>query len=418
MKSSSQTENQRTDPSLPLVVFVHGIRTEGEWIHRIRKILEPKHCVAEAAGYAFFSIFRFLIPGLRSWAVNTVHRKIKHAIAHHAGRDLILVAHSFGTYCVTKILENDPDIQPVRMLFCGSIVDQQFEWNRLRQFPKSGSGYVWVVNECGTRDIWPALAHSMTWGYGNSGSGGFQIAGVFDRRHDLPHSGFFTDEFVINYWLPFIQSGNVVNGGDIGVMPWWRHVIGLRPILPWLAWLLIIFFSVVFISFLGSNNSDPVTKDENPAGPIRASNSKNLTQIDRLQSLLSYYFQVKQKSLEEPRIDDVHVEVTSDLSGQSVEIKFKFRGDVILGEACIPFNGKFVARGKTLEKGLTVDDAHFLETDLWNPDNPKEKAALERWKIDFISRISGISASDPIPTGDAKEIMHQRYADLEEAKFR
>lgn len=231
----------------PLVVLVHGIRTGARWFRRIKPVLEKGgDCIVEPAGFGFLDIFSFAIPGLRGWAVNTVRWKINHAIHVHGDRPLIIVAHSFGTFCVTRVLKDNPQIKPVRMLFCGGIVAQGFRWDSLKQ-----STGMKIVNECGSRDVWPLLAHSGTYGYGKSGAMGFQTAGIEDRFHDLGHSDFFTSEFVEKFWVPFVKDGEVVASAYENEMPeppWWRSIIGMRPILPWLAWLTIFAFVWVFLS--------------------------------------------------------------------------------------------------------------------------------------------------------------------------
>jgi hypothetical protein len=66
-----------------------------------------------------------------------------------------------------------------------------------------------VLNEVGSRDVWPILAHSVTWGYGSTGTFGFKTAGVRDRHHDCAHSDYFKPGFAEDYWLPWIQAGTL-----------------------------------------------------------------------------------------------------------------------------------------------------------------------------------------------------------------
>jgi hypothetical protein len=239
MPSQDSHDQSKNDPCRPLVVLVHGIRTGGKWIRRLKRILESEAaCVVEPAGYGFFDVFRFLLPGpTRKVAVETVKWKLLHAIDRHKQRPLIVVAHSFGTFCITEILKDSPQIRPARLLFCGSIVAQEFRWDSLSQMaPERG---MHVVNECGARDVWPPLAHSVTFGYGSSGTGGFQVQGVEDRYHDLGHGGYFTREFVQQFWVPFIKDGTITPSKyeeEMPEAPWWISILGLRPIFPWLMW--------------------------------------------------------------------------------------------------------------------------------------------------------------------------------------
>jgi hypothetical protein len=245
-ESDDSEKSPCDDSSRPLVVLVHGIRTSGKWMLRIKPVLESESgCVVESAGFGFFDIFRFLLPGpTRKSVIETVRWKLLHAVDLHKGRPLVIIGHSFGTFCISEILKDSPQIRPVRLLFCGSIVAQNFRWDSLSQMaPDRGMR---VVNECGARDIWPPLAHSVTFGYGSSGTGGFQVPGVKDRFHDLGHSGYFTNEFVRQFWVPFIKDGTIARSKfeeDMPEAPWWSSLIGLRPILPWLLWILLAVFA-------------------------------------------------------------------------------------------------------------------------------------------------------------------------------
>jgi hypothetical protein len=245
--ASSQLKNSRS-----LVVLVHGIRTSGRWIRRIKLQLEHEvDCEVEPAGFGFFDVFRFLIPGpTRTRAIDTVKWKLHHAIDRHRDLQLIIVAHSFGTFCITEILKNNPQIKPARLLFCGSIVAQNFRWDALSQM--ASERRMLVLNECGARDIWPPLAHSVTFGYGSSGTAGFQTPGVEDRCHDLGHSDYFAEDFVKGFWVPFIRNGHVENSKfeeKMPEVPWWISVLGLRPILPWLVWIFVVLVWLVIAQY-------------------------------------------------------------------------------------------------------------------------------------------------------------------------
>jgi hypothetical protein len=118
---------------------------------------------------------------------------------------LSVIAHSFGTYAIGKILKENPDIRLHRLILCGAILPSEFRWD---QIPHSVETE--IINDCGIRDIWPVLAQSTTFGYGPSGRFGFGAPGVRDRYHDFGHGGFFQEQFVSNFWLPWFRSGNFV----------------------------------------------------------------------------------------------------------------------------------------------------------------------------------------------------------------
>lgn len=221
-----------------IILMIHGIRTRALWQKRIAPQLRNENIIVEAVGYRYFNVFEFLSPiWTRKKAIERVQWRIEKAINDHPHHELILLAHSFGTYCVSRILQSSPGIKPTRVILCGSVVDDDFRWDLLRQQPQ-------VVNDCGTKDIWPCLARSCTWGYGSAGAFGFKTPGITDRYHAIPHSGFFENDFAKKYWVPFITDGILVDPHSEATMPeppWWMSLIAMRPLwLPWLAWIVLL----------------------------------------------------------------------------------------------------------------------------------------------------------------------------------
>jgi hypothetical protein len=223
----------------PVIVLIHGILTEARWQKRIAPILgEEDEAVVYPVGYDRQNVFQFLLPGpTRRRAIAKILWRLDKAIEDNAGRELVIIAHSFGTYCLLEILKQNPRIKPVRVLLCGSVVERNFRWDLLKQNPL-------IINECGNRDIWPALARSSTWGYGASGTFGFKTPGVVDRYHDVSHSGYFDEEFVRKFWRTFAVEGKIVAApyekGMVEV-PWWTSFLSCRLLwLPWLGWLVLV----------------------------------------------------------------------------------------------------------------------------------------------------------------------------------
>jgi hypothetical protein len=156
-----------------------------------------------------------------------VHRELRDIKADNPDADLVVVAHSFGTYIIARILESFPDLRLKRLLLCGSIIPRAFRWDRV----KSQVGD--VVNDCGTHDIWPVLAQSVTWGYGASGTFGFGSSRVRDRFHKFAHSEYFNAAFVEHYWTPFLISGTVISSRwDVKrpAAPWWHSILAIFPL--------------------------------------------------------------------------------------------------------------------------------------------------------------------------------------------
>jgi pimeloyl-ACP methyl ester carboxylesterase len=224
-----------------LVILVHGILTRAEWQGRIRSLFEADgQTDVEALGYGYFDALRFLCPFItRRAPIVEVERNIRDALKIHASHsEVVFVGHSFGTYILGKILSERPDISPDRVLLCGSILSRKFRWDKLPNRPHG------VLNEVGSRDIWPILAHSTTWGYGSTGTFGFKTAGVRDRYHDCAHSDYFEPGFAEKYWLPWITTGTVVPSafetGPQAPTPLLKNLLELVPIKYVLIFVLVI----------------------------------------------------------------------------------------------------------------------------------------------------------------------------------
>lgn len=114
---------------------------------------------------------------------------------------------------LTKLLRERAHVRVWRIILCGAVVKQNFEWEQVRDRfgdPDKKTGF--IVNDCGNRDIWPVIGKFAGWRYGNAGTDGFGGTYVVDRFHDGGHSLFFDRAFVEKYWRPFIIDGHVVPG--------------------------------------------------------------------------------------------------------------------------------------------------------------------------------------------------------------
>ena len=113
-----------------------------------------------------------------------------------------MIAHSFGTFVIAHLIRKDFAIKFHRVIFCGSVVQYGFPFEQIQErFSKP------IINEVGTRDIWPAIAESVTIGYGSAGTYGFRRPLVRDRWHNGARHGYFLDPaFCKTFWSPFSQK--------------------------------------------------------------------------------------------------------------------------------------------------------------------------------------------------------------------
>jgi hypothetical protein len=195
-----------------VVVLVHGIRDFALWQETVGRSLSEGGFRLEFTNYGRFDLFRFLVPlrYFRRKAIEEVLKQIRIARQTSGAKDISIIAHSFGTYVVSHILRENFDLKFRRVIFCGSVVRYGFPFEQFyERFDPP------ILNEVGTRDIWPAVAESVTWGYGSAGTYSFRRPLVKDRWHNGAGHGFFlTAEFCNKYWLPFIAEGRVVPASE------------------------------------------------------------------------------------------------------------------------------------------------------------------------------------------------------------
>jgi hypothetical protein len=190
-----------------VVVMVHGIRDFALWQATIGPTLRQAGFAAEPTNYGRFSLVKFLapVPFFRRWAINEVWEQIRIVKQQYPGARMSFIAHSFGTYVVAHLIKRNFDLGAHRIIFCGSVVSHRF---RFQDYQGRFAGS--ILNEVGTQDIWPAMAQSMTWGYGSAGTYGFRRPLVHDRWHNgAGHGYFLKPDFCKTFWIPYLKSGTI-----------------------------------------------------------------------------------------------------------------------------------------------------------------------------------------------------------------
>ncbi len=226
-----------------LVILVHGIRTRASWMGVIRSTLTASGFAVEPTNYGRFDLLRFLLPGkyFRRQAIDRVWIDIQRAMQLHPDLPVSFIAHSFGTLIVANLLQREFLLKANRVIFCGSVVHYRFPFEQMDSRFKAP-----VLNEVGTRDVWPIMAESITWGYGSAGAYGFNRAGVDDRRHNgLAHSDFLNANFCKEFWVPYLCNGiRTPSNGDTNPegVPWWLELISFFRVK---------YLLLLFIAFIG-----------------------------------------------------------------------------------------------------------------------------------------------------------------------
>ncbi|MCX5581209.1 hypothetical protein [Kaistia terrae] len=228
-----------------LVILVHGINTRANWMTQVGQTLTRAGFECEPAGYGYFGVIRFLLPidWLRRLAIQVVVSKIDAAIDMHKPDRVSIISHSFGSYVVSRIIEKEFRLKWHRVIFCGSVIPNTFP------FPQLTSRFTSpILNEIGTRDFWPALATSVTWGYGSIGSHGYQGAPLAERWYrGFHHSDFLTKEHCEKAWVPFLKRGEVVDADAPDELPLIMRILTIIKIKMILVAILMIFIILPLI---------------------------------------------------------------------------------------------------------------------------------------------------------------------------
>lgn len=217
-----------------VIILVHGIRDFALWQTTVRHTLERVGFDVELTNFMRLDLVRFLvpIPIFKNVVIDKVWRQIEDIRLLHPNASISIIAHSFGTYVVAEILRRQFSFKAHRIIFCGSVVRYDFPFEQIKDRFNGP-----IVNEVGTHDIWPALAESVTFGYGSAGTYGFRRPRVRDRWHNgKDHSAFLTETFCKTFWIPFLKEGKIVEA-SIPPEPaplWIRllYVFQLRYALP------------------------------------------------------------------------------------------------------------------------------------------------------------------------------------------
>ncbi|MDX0849182.1 hypothetical protein GOD74_12250 [Sinorhizobium medicae] len=120
----------------PVIILVHGIRTRAFWQGMVRSILTQElGATVVPIKYGYFDLLRFLCPFgfCRRGPINRVHRAIREVVDDYDDQRPIIIAHSYGTYAVAKVLEEYSDVYLCRMILCGSVVPNNFRWDRTKK---------------------------------------------------------------------------------------------------------------------------------------------------------------------------------------------------------------------------------------------------------------------------------------------
>lgn len=270
------------------ILLVHGIRDQGEWQDQVACVLKRLPGVEVfPIGFGYLNVFAFLFPFIwRGRAIAEVERKFNAAVAECPGAKVSVIAHSFGTYAVVKMLEQRTDVKLHRLVLCGSIVSRSFDWGLLR--PRLEHR---VLNDYGYEDVWPVMAASVSFTFGPTGTFGCRTPQVIDRPHRFGHGGFFgwkpdgfyDPDFAERYWLSLFRDGQVVEGDRLPSRPW---LLSVLPLVKWVVLAVAITMATravttsdFWVKVLGPQTNGPVKRLPPLAGTVSGASDEPLAGV-------------------------------------------------------------------------------------------------------------------------------------------
>jgi len=229
-------------PYREVIFLIHGIRDRARWQSLVKRVLEEiDGVIVIPIRYGYFDVFRFWMPlWTRGKPIRYIQQQIQIAKNNYRVDKYSVIAHSFGTYAISQVLEETKDLVLEKLVLCGCIIPNSHPWEHLIGRIKHK-----VINDYGTRDIWPFWARKLSWGFGETGRYGFGRSDVEDRAHDHGHSDYFDESFIRNYWKPIFEKDRIVKSDWEEKAPRPSMLIEIMGKIPMKSLLAVLFIATV-----------------------------------------------------------------------------------------------------------------------------------------------------------------------------
>lgn len=209
-----------------VVTSLHGFKSHGIWQNQFADNMtcEGIHVSSFKYGYQFLQC---LVPGFKDRLIKTFYSEYSKLI-HDRRHDIdinnpqkrpSIVVHSLGSYILCNAMLKHKDIKFDKIILCGSIVDENFDWDLLVK----RNQVFYIRNEFSTKD------EVVKWGWllslnnsGMSGWNGFNYNYcLFEQENfeNFEHGSFFEGNHMSEFWIPFLKKEppnfQVIRGRDI-----------------------------------------------------------------------------------------------------------------------------------------------------------------------------------------------------------
>ncbi len=199
-----------------VIFFIHGVENDGTIPNTLVKSLNKhlSNCVIKPLSYGSLPYYRCIFNKQRKKVVSDFLQDNKAIIesSDYSNIEVSFICHSCGTQIFSEIISNLSIPFLKYIIFCGSIVNRKYDFNKNIFFINKNSK---VINECGSKDCIPSIAASITRNdlFDSSGSSkGFTsgLQRVHDRHHNCGHNDFFKEDFIKRFWVPIFEDNDIV----------------------------------------------------------------------------------------------------------------------------------------------------------------------------------------------------------------
>lgn len=240
-----------------MVFVIHGIRDVGYWTHKIaRRVKErdPNHLsewATETSSYGYFPMLPFLFPWYRRQKVEWLMDQYAEALARYpnAVDSFSYVGHSNGTYLLAKALEIYPCCRFENVVFAGSVVHRNYDWQRFLNAkpPRVKAVLNFVASADWVVAFFPKLFQFLRWSdLGSAGHDGFLVKQSAPQFYQVEyvkggHSAAI-QELVWDVIANFIVTGRAQVDEVPGRVRPRVHCVELFGRFPVVVWAIIAFF--------------------------------------------------------------------------------------------------------------------------------------------------------------------------------
>ena len=186
------------------VYSLHGIRTNAYWQSRLSEEIRTRTGFDVGyRNYQRFDLAMFVLKNIFSYKpLRLVEGDIRDLQKRYR---VNVIAHSFGTWLLLKALSENSDLRIHNLILCGAVFPRGLSrWRQLKHSSHQITGA--IVNFCGVRDPFPALAELLSRDFGASGVTGAGDPAITDSFHNVDHSGFLNNAFCASHWIDILTS--------------------------------------------------------------------------------------------------------------------------------------------------------------------------------------------------------------------